>query len=152
MSKLTEHERVADLAQTCACLNLRRASRSISNYYDRLFLEAVGLRSTQISQLVVLYLAGPQTIQEIAGRLGLDRTTLTRNLKLLEKAGLLEIEPGADQRTRQAALTGRGTTVLLKVLPIWEEAQVEMVQGLGAKQFSTLLTQLSDLTKLTQEE
>ena len=152
MSKLTEHERVVDLAQTCACLNLRRASRSISNYYDRLFLEAVGLRSTQIAQLVVLYLAGAQTVQEIAGRLGLDRTTLTRNLKLLEKAGLLEIEPGADQRTRQAALTGRGITILLKVLPIWEEAQVEMVQGLGAKQFSTLLTQLSDLTKLTQEE
>ncbi len=96
MSDPSEYDRIARLARTCANLNLRRATRAVSNYYDSVFLAACGLRATQIPPLVVLDLAGPQTIHEIAGKLGLDRTTLTRNLKLLEKAGLLKIEPGQD--------------------------------------------------------
>ena len=104
----------------------------------------------QITPLVVLYLAGPQTINEVAGRLGLDRTTLTRNLKLLEEAGLLKTEPGNDQRTRMVALTNRGKNVLLKALPVWEEAQAHVVQGIGDERFRSLLTQLSDIAELTR--
>ncbi len=151
MGELAEHDRIAHLARTCACINLRRASRAITNYYDSLFLAACGLRATQITPLVVLYLAGPQTINEVAGRLGLDRTTLTRNLKLLEEAGLLKTEPGNDQRTRMVALTQHGKNVLLKALPVWEEAQAHVVQGIGDERFRSLLTQLSDIAELARE-
>src|SRR5258708_14318118 len=99
MSERTEHDRIEHLARTCACINMRRAARAVTNYYDDLLLEACGLRMTQITPLVVLYLAGPQTIHEIAGKLGLDRTTLTRNLKLLEQAGLLKKEPAPPHPT-----------------------------------------------------
>lgn len=152
MNDLSEHDRLARLAQTCACMNLRRTARVITNYYDDLFLPACGLRSTQITQLAVLYLGGSQTINEIAGNLRLDRTTLTRNLKLLEEAGLLKIEPGNDQRTRTVILTRHGKNILLKALPVWEEMQDRIEQGLGKARFHSLLTQLSDIAKLTHEE
>jgi DNA-binding MarR family transcriptional regulator len=130
---------------------LRRASRAITNYYDNLFLAACGLRVTQLTPLVVLYLAGPQTLNEIAEKLALDRTTLTRNLKLLEEAGLLTSEPGNDRRTRMITLSQQGVEVLLKALPVWEEAQAQVVEGIGQEQFRTLLTQLSDIATLARE-
>lgn len=147
MVELTERERIARLANTCAGINLRRASQAITNHYNRIFLETCGLRATQIPPLVVLYLAGPQTIQDIAGRLDLDRTTLSRNLKLLEEAELLTLNPGEDQRTRLATLTEQGAEVLLKALPVWEEAQRRVVAGLGEDRFSELLNQLSDVAE-----
>src|SRR5260370_27122614 len=105
MSERTQHDRIEHLARTCACINMRRAARAVTNYYDGLLLEACGLRMTQITPLVVLYLAGPQTIHEIAGKLGLDRTTLTRNLKLLEQAGLPKMDPAPAPRNRPPRLT-----------------------------------------------
>ena len=152
MSNSAEHKRITRLAQECANINLRRATRAISNYYDDLFLAGCGLRATQITQLVVPYLAGPQTINEIADRLGLDRTTLTRNLKLLEEAGLLKIQPGDDQRTRMVTITQQGKNVLRKALPVWEKAQAHVEQGMGKKEFHSLLTQLSEIAELTREK
>src|SRR5262245_29384442 len=108
MSELTTQEQIAQLARACACINLRRAARAITNYYDNLSLAACGLRVTQLTPLIVLYLADPQTINEMAEKLALDRTTLTRNLKLLEEEKLLSIEPGRDQRTRLVTLTQKG--------------------------------------------
>lgn len=152
MSNPPEYDRFMRLAETCANINLRRTARAISNHYDGLFLAACGLRATQITQLVVLYLAGPQTINEIADRLGLDRTTLTRNLKLLEEAGLLKIQPGDDQRTRIVTITKQGKNMLLKALPIWEEAQARVEKGLGEEKFQALLTQLSEIAELAREK
>jgi DNA-binding MarR family transcriptional regulator len=151
MNTLSEHDRIARLARTCANLNLRRAARVVTNYYDNIFLSACGLRATQIPPLVVLYLAGPMNINEIAAKLELDRTTLTRNLKPLEEAGLLEIAPGDDLRTRMVALTEHGGETLLTVLPVWEEAQAHIVQGLGEERFCALLTQLADIAELARE-
>ncbi len=150
MNKLSEHDRIARLARTCANINLRRAARAVSNYYDNIFLAACRLRGTQIPPLVVLYLAGPQSINEFATKLELDRTTLSRNLKPLEEAGLLEIASGDDQRTRLVTLTERGKEVLRNVLPIWEEAQARMVQGLSEERYDALLKQLADIAELTR--
>ena len=131
MNDPTERDRLAKLSRTCANLNLRRATWAVSNYFDDVFLAACGLRATQIPPLVVLYLGGPKTINEIAARLELDRTTLTRNLKPLEEAGLLVIAPGDDRRSRMVTLTEHGREVLLDVLPVWEEAQAHMIDGLS---------------------
>jgi DNA-binding MarR family transcriptional regulator len=149
MSAPTAHDRLARLARTCACINVRRAARALTSYYDTRLLAACGLRATQMTPLVALYLGGPQTINEMAGRLDLDRTTLTRNLRLLEDAGLLDIRSGTDQRTRVVALTRRGTSTLLEALPVWEEAQAHVVQGVGEHRFHSLLGQLSEIVGLT---
>jgi DNA-binding MarR family transcriptional regulator len=152
MSEQTERDRLAFIAKTCAGINLRRASRAITHYYDRLLVEACDLRATQIPPLIALYLAGSQTINEMADRLELDRTTLTRNLKPLQVRGLLTIEPGTDQRTRRVTLTRRGASTLLKALPVWEQAQARVVQGIGEERYRTLLAQLANIRALAPKE
>lgn len=152
MEEITVRERLVHLARNCAGINLRRAAQAITNRYDHVFMDALGLRATQIPPLVVLYLAGPQTVQEIARYLDRDRTTLTRNLKPLEEAGLVEIAPGEDQRTRVAKLTPQGEQVLLQALPIWEKVQDEVVQGMGEDRFRELLDGLVSLTGRGQGE
>lgn len=147
-----ERARIAHLAATCAWLNLRRASRTLTNHYDALVKAQTGLRITQVPILVVIYLAGPQTINDMAEKLDLDRTTLTRNLKPLEHEGLLSVAPGADQRTRVVTLTTQGTQKLLEVLPLWEEAQARMVEGIGQEQFGGWLAQLSEVAALAQDK
>ena len=144
----TEYERIARLGSTCICNNLRRAARLVTNYYDKL-LEPAGLRVSQATVLVVLYLSGEQTINEMAEQLELDRTTMTRNLKPLAQKGLLTIASGSDQRTRVVALTPKGKAALLKVLPLWEQTQAYMVEGIGEANASLLLTQLSEAAALT---
>ena len=147
----SEYERIARLGSTCICNNLRRAARLVTNYYDKL-LEPAGLRVSQATVLVVLYLAGVQTINEMAEKLELDRTTLTRNLKPLAHQGLLTIAPGSDQRTRVVALTPEGEAALLKVLPLWEQTQSYMVEGIGEANASLLLAQLSEAAALTYSD
>jgi DNA-binding MarR family transcriptional regulator len=147
----TEYERIARLSSTCICNNMRRAARLVTNYYDKL-LEPAGLRVSQATVLVVLYLSAEQTINEVAEQLELDRTTLTRNLKPLAQMGLLTIAPGSDQRTRVVTLTPKGEAALLKVLPLWEQTQAYMVEGIGEANASLLLTQLSQAAALTTSD
>ena len=118
--------------------------------YDHLLGQASGLRlrASQCPILVVVYLAGPQTINVLAEQLALDRTTLTRNLRPLVQDGLLTITAGHDQRTRVLTLTPQGEEALLRILPLWEEAQAYMVAGIGHAQVATLLAQLSDAAAL----
>ncbi len=151
MSGNNERERLQHLAQNCAGINLRRASRAVTHYYDRQLLEVCDLRATQVPLLVILYLAGPQTINAMAERLDLDRTTLSRNLKPLEERGLLAVTPGEDQRARMVTLTPAGAEVLLKALPVWEAAQADVVQTLGEARFQNLLADLSRLAELPGE-
>jgi len=147
----TEYERIARLSAACICNNLRRAARLVTNYYDKL-LEPAGLRVSQATVLVVLYRDGVQTINEMAEKLELDRTTLARNLKPLAHQGLLNIVPGSDQRTRVVALTPEGEAALLKVLPLWEQTQSYMVEGIGEANASLLLAQLSEAAALTYSD
>jgi DNA-binding MarR family transcriptional regulator len=144
-------ERLALLGVNCVCSNLRRAARAVTNYYDSLLGPLSGLRVSQVSVLVVLYLTGPQTINELAEKLALDRTTLGRNLRPIAHQGLLTLASGSDQRTRTVTLTAQGEEILLRVLPQWEQAQAHMVAGMQQEQFVAFLTQLSDLTARTHQ-
>ena len=139
---LPDVERCVEAATDCACLNFRKASRVVTQIYDAA-LEPAGLRATQFSLLVATHLASHATISRIAADLGMDRTTLTRNLKPLSRAGLLEVARGGDRRTRQVALTGGGRAALTKALPLWQKAQSQVVEELGADRWSRLLPELT---------
>jgi DNA-binding MarR family transcriptional regulator len=138
-----EREQIAALATMCVCNNLRRTSRTVTNYYDSLLGQVSDLRMSQVIVLVVLYLAGPQTINELAELMALDRTTIGRNLRPLEQKGLLTLTPGIDQRTRVVTLTPQGQEILMRVVPLWEQAQAHMVTGIGQEQVSAFIAQLS---------
>jgi DNA-binding MarR family transcriptional regulator len=77
-----------------------------------------------------------------------ERTTLTRNLNILEKNGLIRIESGEDRRERQVSITERGQKSLMAAIPLWEAAQAHIEQGLGGNRMDSLLKDLSEIISL----
>ncbi|MBI2313494.1 MAG: winged helix-turn-helix transcriptional regulator [Betaproteobacteria bacterium] len=134
----------------CACVNLRRASRAITDLYDAA-LRPCGLRVTQYSMLRAIHRAGTAMITEIAERLALDRTTMSRNLRVLERAGLIEWVAGADRRARRVRLSATGKRLMERAVPYWEKAQAQIARKLGAGQLESLLSALSDLEHLARQ-
>lgn len=130
------------ISRNCACFNLRKATRVVTQMYDER-LRPSGIRVTQFTILVAVQANQPISVKHLADLIVMDRTTLARNLKPLERNGLIAIRPGEDRRVRQVALTGRGKAVLAKALPLWEKAQEEFLQSLGATRLAGLLDVLS---------
>lgn len=133
----------------CVCFNLRKAARAITQLYDDV-LRPTGLRTTQFSLLVATNLLGPMTVTSLAERGVMDRTTLTRNIKPLEKLGFIKVAPGSDQRKRIVSITRKGQDALVKALPLWKKAQAHVVKGLGQKRWNSILENLSEMVSLTQ--
>ena len=110
------------LCTQCHCLAARRNARAITRVYEE-HLRPHGLRATQFSILVALAVAGPKPMGELAEALGLDRTTLTRGVALLERDGWLATEPSDDARERRLRLTKAGRKKLESAYPAWKAAQ-----------------------------
>jgi DNA-binding MarR family transcriptional regulator len=146
-----ETRKAREIAQGCLANSLRRADRAVMTYYDEA-LRPFGLRMTQMSLLVALRLGQPVTIQDLARRLVMDRTTLSRNLAPLERRGLVTAAPGADRRTRLVSLTGAGEALLTQVHPEWRKAQARVARRLGKDKVESLMRQLSTTVEtLTRE-
>ena len=92
----------------------------------------------------------PVTLKRLSKTSMMDRTTLSRNLKPLEKNRLVRMEPGKDRRERIVTLTDTGEEVLAKAYPLWEKAQNKVISGLNQKGLDALLTSLSDVVVLTR--
>lgn len=142
---------ISELAEcpSCACFNLRKAARAVTHLYDEI-LRPTGIRATQFSLLIATSLLGPLTVTKLAEQGVMDRTTLTRNLKPLEKLGLIKISTGSDQRKRIISITRKGQEALVKALPLWRKAQAHILKGLGRKRMESVLKDLSDVVSLTQ--
>src|SRR5262245_40182866 len=104
----TEVRMAIDLSECpdCLCWASRRAARKITRAFER-HLRPHGVRITQFTILVMLMLAGPLTIGELADKLSIERTTLSRNLALMESAAWINIRPGDDARSRVVSVTGK---------------------------------------------
>jgi DNA-binding MarR family transcriptional regulator len=138
------------IATLCACRNVRRAARAVTGLYDRI-LAPTGLRATQVTLLVALEKAGPIPFTRLAGVLGMDRTTLTRNVEPLRRAGLLTLRAGEDRRVRLAAITDRGRTAITAAIPLWEQAQRQITSGLGQGRWNAVRRDLEKLATLAGE-
>ncbi len=114
----------------CLCLASRRAARAITRRFDRA-LRAHGVRATQFTLLAALELKGPQPIGELAEFIGVERTTLTRNLAVVEEHGLIALRPGNDARSRIASITAAGQQRLKRALPAWRETQQGLTDVIG---------------------
>jgi DNA-binding MarR family transcriptional regulator len=133
----------------CACFNIRKAARAITQLYDDV-LRPSGLRVTQFSILAVTRRLGPVTVTRLAEETVTDRTTLTRNLKLLAQQRLVRIVPGDDRREREVTLTDRGRAALAKAYPLWKDVQTQVSQNLGPERFRRLLSDLRETVALTR--
>ena len=122
---------------SCVCVNLRRAARAVSQIYDEA-LAASGIKITQFSLLRAVERNEPVAISALAEELDLDRTTMARNLALLERDRLVTLAPGSDQRVTEVRLTAKGRTAVAKALPLWENAQAQIQARLTAGRFDQL--------------
>jgi DNA-binding MarR family transcriptional regulator len=104
----------------CLCLHVQRAARALARRYDQA-LRPIGLTSGQFSLLMSLNRPEPPNIGQVASLLAMDRTTLTANLKPLERLGFVQVEAGErDKRLRTLRLTAVGRAALIAAVPIWE--------------------------------
>jgi DNA-binding MarR family transcriptional regulator len=131
----------------CMCSTLRQTSRVLTQYYDKA-LKPSGVKATQFPILAAVANYAPVTISELAEVLVIDRTTLARNLAVLEKHGWLTVEPGEDKRSRELQLTELGGEKLKAAIKYWYEAQDEVELQMGEREFDLLLKKLSKTTEL----
>ena len=113
----------------------------MAQVYDG-YLKPSGLTNTQFALLSKTANQGPLSITELAAHLGLDRTTLTRNLRLVKHRGFVEVGAGKDARSRNVSITVQGTAVLDEAFPLWKQAQTRVVKTLGPDRWGTLLKEL----------
>lgn len=107
---------------TCLCLHVQRAARALARRFDEA-LKSLDLKSGQFSLLISLNRPHAPTLGSVAELLAMDRTTLTANLKPLERRGLIEIrQDERDKRARRLHLTADGLALLERAIPIWEES------------------------------
>lgn len=116
----------------CFCLASRQAARKITRLYDG-YMQKSGIRITQFTILSQLMLRGEMPIGKLAGLLGMERTTLTRNLTPLEARKWISIKAGDDPRARMIAITAQGRSIVRRGFPYWSEAQAQVGKMLGAE-------------------
>ena len=139
------------IAWRCTCFNARKAARSVTEFYDRA-LAPSGVTAPQFTLLGAIAMLGPGPIMRLAENLALDRTTLTRNLKILQKQGWVALAPGEDRRERVVSLTDAGKAAFDRTMPYWHKAQAQVEETLGAETWRRLHEDLGALAKLADAE
>ena len=127
----------------CVCFTLRKTARAVTQFYDRA-LRPHRLRVTQLSILVGASRFGVVPLAKLAEVLGMDRTTLLRNVRPLVKRRLLEVELDADSRKTEVRATAGGRALLAKAYPAWKEAQDQARESLQGSDWSRSLQALAD--------
>jgi DNA-binding MarR family transcriptional regulator len=139
-----------DLAsvENCTCFNLRRVTRVITQCFDA-ELRQYGIRVTQTPILSALEAKNGWSMTELSDWLGMDRTTLVRNLRPLQREGLIKISGGGRGGHVELGITAKGRAALSKMIPGWRSAQQKVVATLGEKRWSAILGDLEQaVTKL----
>lgn len=122
----------------CYCIALRKASRKVSLLYDHALAE-FGITVAQYSLMRKLQTGKPLTVTELAERLELDRSTVGRNVKVLERKGLIHIKKGDDLREARVHLTQDGGFILDTSQPKWQQVQDTVEAKLGHHGIQQLL-------------
>jgi DNA-binding MarR family transcriptional regulator len=131
----------------CACTRVRRAARALTDAYDHA-LQPLGLKVTQFSLLRTVARMEEPSLTALAHEMALDRSTLGRNVALLQRQGLLEVSGGSDLRQRTVRLTPHAQRILERAVPLWERAQRRVEQSIGTNGVSTLFDLLGKLEEL----
>ena len=126
-------------------------TRVVTQYFDDR-MRQFDLRGTQFALLAHTYAMGPVALTKLAEVMVTDRTTLARNLVPLEKSGLIRVEPGDDRRTRIISITPEGRTRFTEAYPAWKETQEEIKKMMGHDNWSSMMSEVSNLIDQIQEK
>ncbi|MEZ0274334.1 MAG: MarR family winged helix-turn-helix transcriptional regulator [Roseimicrobium sp.] len=132
--------------ENCVCFNLRWAARAVTQFYDG-ELRRHGIRPTQGSILAALSARDVWSMAELSEALGLERTTLVRNLKPLQRDGFVKASGGGRGGRVELSLTAKGRKQIEKIAPAWRTAQSAAVNTLGEKRWSALLADLETVAQ-----
>jgi MarR family transcriptional regulator, organic hydroperoxide resistance regulator len=144
-------QEVEEAARACVCHNLRKTSRAITQFYDKL-LAPSGINSTQLALLRTISIGNSSTISEISREMSIDRTTLTRSFELLKKQDFIQIESSSDRRKRIVTITSKGKARMDKAFPLWEKAQDIIMEKFGKGNWREIKTGLSEIGKIAHVE
>lgn len=133
----------------CVCAEVRKAARALTKIYDK-HLAPTGLRVTQFSLLMAIRMGGSITMTRLSRVAIIDRTTLVRNLAILEKQGLISTSPGEGKRENSITLTDEGGRKCEEAIPLWEEAQEQVVGFLGPENVNSLMASISGIKSLAR--
>jgi DNA-binding MarR family transcriptional regulator len=142
-------QQIEDAAKACVCGNLRRSSRAITQFYDKL-LAPSGITITQLALLRTISIGNSSTISKLSKGMYMDRTTLTRNLDLLKKQDFIKIESSSDKRKRIVTITNRGKAQMTKALPLWERAQGTIIEKFGKGNWREINTGLNEISNIAR--
>lgn len=145
--EVNKHIHYNEINPKCTCFNFRKSTRAVTQFFDHC-LEPAGIRATQFTLLVSMAATSAPTLTEMASSLVMDRTTLTRNLKPLEKLGFIATIEARDKRSKAYALTDKGREVLVSAFSLWKDAQTRVIEALGEERFHHLIKELEHVTKL----
>lgn len=136
-----------EVRDACLCLHVQRAARALARHFDEAF-RPLGLRSGQFSLLMALNRPQPPRLGDVARLLAMDRTTLTANLKPLERRGLIAVAVDPeDRRGRRLSLTEPGRRLLAEAVPLWRAAHAAAEWRLSGTDPDRLRTALKALAQ-----
>ncbi|CAN7432055.1 MarR family transcriptional regulator [Bosea sp. LjRoot9] len=116
----------------CYCTVLRSATRRMAAFYDEA-MAPLGINIAQFSLLRSIARLEPVILTELGRRMELDRSTIGRNVRVLERMGLVKLGSGKDRREATVTLTEAGRRVLQEAAPLWETAQAALEARMGVK-------------------
>ncbi|MFD1559402.1 MarR family winged helix-turn-helix transcriptional regulator [Paraburkholderia silviterrae] len=134
----------------CNCASLRGATRAVSLAYDDA-LRPSGLRVTQFSILANVASAKEVSMGELADQIAMDRTTLARNLKPLERDKFIQVVVGEDRRERIVSVTANGRKTLERAIPLWRAVQTRFEEKVGKREAKRILELTQSLIRVGRE-
>lgn len=130
-----------DAMENCVCFNLRWVTRVVTQFFDA-EMRRQGMRPTQTPILQALKKRESWNMADLSDWLGMDRTTLVRNLRPLQRDGLVQTNRAGRGGRVELALTAEGRKQIEKIMPAWRSAQRAMVKTLGEQRWSAILADL----------
>jgi DNA-binding MarR family transcriptional regulator len=133
----------------CHCTNLRYAAQTLTEIYDRV-LAPSGLKVTQYVLLrSILQEEAEQSLTDLAHKLGSDRSTIGRNVRILARDGLVSLSRGSDRREQTVHVTEKGREAVSLATPLWQKSQTAVEEALGEDQLKMLRMFLSQLEEIS---
>lgn len=149
--KRTEYEDL-DLTECldCVCYEFRKTARFVINYYDAALKDA-DLKSNQFIILAAIAYMGKTNFKNLAEFVGIDQSTLARNLVTVEKQGFVTVNTGVNRREKLISLSRKGKNKLASAFPYWQKAQREIMHHLGNDRWSNMKSDFTRVVSIAKE-
>lgn len=134
----------------CMCYEFRKTARVVINFYDDA-LKGADLKSNQFLILVAVAFMKSTNFKTLAEFLGIDQSTLARNLVTVEKQNFVAVKPGKNRREKIITLSRKGKQKLVSTFPLWQKAQANLVEGIGADRWHKMKAEMAELVTVARE-